>query len=520
MAGKKLRFSGAFCRKKKLILKKVRWVYSPSYDGTRLLFYKNDGNFYTVEVPTGRIFNLTEKIPTSFIDKEDDHNVKNPPVRQYNFGWSRDGKFVLLRDGWNLWKVSYNGKKFYNLTPDAKKRETQYMYAFILEKDFEGFQEDVPLYVSIFGKWNKKSGIARLNLRKPGKREILFWEDAVFRRLIKAEKADVFLYTRETYKDFPDYYVTDLSFRNGKRVTEANPQQKDYLWTSGRMLIEYKNSEGKRLQAALFLPANYEKGKKYPTIVYIYEKLSSRLNSYPMPREYGFDIARYTSDGYAVLLPDIVYKVNSPGLSSVDCILAAVKAAIKTGVVDENRLGIHGHSWGGYQTAFIITQTDIFKAAVAGAPLTNMISMYSSIYWNTGSCNQPIFESSQGRFKGGYWDYLEDYIKNSPVFNATRVKTPLLMLHNDKDGAVDWNQGIEYYNTLRRLHKFVIMLEYKGENHGLRKKENRIDYGIRMKEFFDHFLKGKPAPEWMIKGVPYLKLKKHLKERKKLIPKM
>jgi dipeptidyl aminopeptidase/acylaminoacyl peptidase len=184
-------------------------------------------------------------------------------------------------------------------------------------------------------------------------------------------------------------------------------------------------------------------------------------------------------------------------------------------VVDKNRVAIHGHSWGGYQTAFLVTQSDIFKAAVAGAPLTNMISMYSSIYWNTGSANQPIFESSQGRFTGSYLESIEAYTRNSPVYFASKVKTPLIILHNDNDGAVDWNQGIEYFNTLRRLAKPVVMLQYKGENHGLRKPANQEDYTVRMKEFFDHHLLGKPAPQWLIEGIPHLKIKDHLKERTK-----
>ncbi len=208
------------------------------------------------------------------------------------------------------------------------------------------------------------------------------------------------------------------------------------------MLLDYTSDKGDKLQAALFLPANYEPGKKYPTIVYIYEKLSQSLNAYTIPSARGFNKSVYTSRGYAVLMPDIVYKVNDPGLSAVWCVLPALKAAIDTGVIDPERVGLHGHSWGGYETSFLITQTDAFRAAVAGAPLTNLISMYSSIYWNTGSANQPIFESSQGRFQGGYWENIEAYTRNSPVYHAQKVKTPLLLLHNDKDGAVDWNQGI------------------------------------------------------------------------------
>jgi dipeptidyl aminopeptidase/acylaminoacyl peptidase len=194
-------------------------------------------------------------------------------------------------------------------------------------------------------------------------------------------------------------------------------------------------------------------------------------------------------------------------------VIPGVKAAIATGVIDEKNIGIHGHSWGGYQTSFLITQTNMFKAAAAGAPLTNMISMYDLIYWNTGGANMSIFEASQGRFKGGPWDNWEAYERNSPVYHVKNVQTPLLMLHNDKDGAVDFTQGIEYYNALRRLKKPVILVQYKGENHGLGKLENRKDYSVRMMEFFNHHLKGAEAPGWMANGVDRLKLGEHLEER-------
>ena len=191
----------------------------------------------------------------------------------------------------------------------------------------------------------------------------------------------------------------------------------------------------------------------------------------------------------------------------------AVKAAIATGVVDPKHIGIHGHSWGGYQTAFLITQTDIFAAAIAGAPLTDMISMYGLIYKNSGVTNGQIFESSQGRFTSGPWENWEAYTRNSPVAFARNVKTPLIILHNDKDGAVDFTQGVEYYNTLRRLQKPVVLLEYIGENHGLAKRANQKDYTVRMKEFFDHFLMNKPVPKWFEEGVKRLDMEDHLKTR-------
>lgn len=503
---------------KKLALKKNRWSYGASTEGSHFLYY-DDGHFYTYELATGKTYNLTARIPSIFYDEEDDHNVTKPPVRP--LGWSSDGQYVLLSDSWDIWLVSARGEKFLNLTQNGKKEGIRYQRRFQLDPEEKGIDLTQPLYFSIYGEWTKKEGIARLevNLKtwKVAGPKLLLWDEAVFSRLLKAKKADVYLFTRETYKDFPDYYATDSLLQNSRRLTEANLQQKDYLWSAGCCLLDYESAKGKKLQAALFLPANYEPGKRYPTIVYIYEKLSQNLNRYFLPTANGFNKSVYTSHGYAVLMPDIVYTLNDPGMSAVWCVLPALEAAIKTGIVDPERVGLHGHSWGGYQTAFLVTQTRAFKAAVAGAPLTNMISMYSSIYWNTGSANQPIFESSQGRFTGGYWENLEAYARNSPVYWSHQVETPLLILHNDKDGAVVWNQGIEYFNTLRRLKKPVIMLQYVGENHSLAKPANQKDYTVRMKEFFDHFLLDKAAPDWLEKGIPYLKIKDHLKERVKQI---
>ncbi|MGD2246151.1 MAG: prolyl oligopeptidase family serine peptidase [Candidatus Aminicenantes bacterium] len=494
---------------RKLALKKCRWYFMPSPDGTHFLYY-DDGHYYTYEMATGKKFNITKDVPTSFINTEDDHNVIKPPIYPYYFGWVKDGVSVLLYDNWDVWNVPVHGGKGINLTINGKKDGIRYRSRYRLDPEEKGIDLSQPLYISAYGEWTKKGGVARVDKGKPGAK-MLLWDDAAF-SIRKAEKADVYLYTRQTYKDYPDYHVTDSSLKKGSRITEVTPQQKEFLWSSGSLLLDYESDKGDKLQAALFLPANYEEGKRYPTIVYIYEKLSQRLNRYFTPSARGFNKSVYTSNGYAVLMPDIVYKVNDPGMSSVWCVLPAIQAAIETGVVDKDRIGIHGHSWGGYQSSFLVTQTDIFKACVTGAPLTNMISMYSSIYWNTGSANQPIFESSQGRFEGGYWDNIEAYTRNSPVYYAENVKTPLIILHNDKDGAVDWNQGIEYFNTLRRLGKPVVMLQYKGENHGLRKPANQRDYTIRMRQFFDHHLKGKPAPDWLKEGVPHLKLKDHLKE--------
>jgi dipeptidyl aminopeptidase/acylaminoacyl peptidase len=492
------------------VLTRNRWYFGPSPCGTHFLYY-DDGHFHTCDMATGKTFAITQSAPVSFVNSEDDHNVIQPP--RPPAGWTKDGDAVLLSDGWDLWKVPVHGGEAVNLTVDGKRDAIRYSGLTTLDPEAKGLDFSRPVYVSLLGQWTKKAGLGRID---PGKTGVtrLCWDDAAFGRLAKAQAADVFLFTRETYKDYPDYSVTDATFKGPRRLTHANPQQDKVAWCGGTRLLDYTSTRGDKLQAALYLPANYQEGKRYPTIVYIYERLSDRLNHYAPPAS-GFNLALYTSNGYAVLMPDIKYYVNDPGRSAVWSVLPALDAAVASGVVDKTRVGLHGHSWGGYQTAFLITQTDAFKAAVAGAPLTNLVSMYSSIYWNTGSANQPIFESSQGRFSVQYWDDLDAYVRNSPVYHARNVKTPLLLLHNDKDGAVDWNQGIEYFNTLRRLEKPVVMLQYKGENHGVVKPANRKDYTVRMREFFDHHLLDKLAPQWLSEGVPHLKLDEHIKERTK-----
>ncbi len=495
-------------------LEKNRYFFGALYGGAHFLYY-DDGHFHTYDMATNKSVNITKDVPAAFFNEDDDTNVVKPP--DYPVGSTKDGLSVLLSDGWDIWSVPASGAgKAVNLTANGAKDKLRYRR---LRIDPEEKAVDLaqPQYFSVYGEWTKKSGFARLDKGRTAPTMVL-WDDAGFGSLAKALKADIYVYTRDTSKDYPDYYVADAGLKNGRRITEANPQQKDFFWTAGEVLLDYKmdpkSGLDKPLQAALFLPANYEKGKRYPTVVYYYEKMSQQLNRYASPTANGFNKSVYTSNGYAVLFPDIAYKINDPGMSAAWCVLPAIDAAVAAGVVDRSKIGLQGHSWGGYQTAFLVTQAD-FAAAVAGAPLTNMISMYSSIYFNSGSANQPIFESSQGRFKGGYWDNLEAYQRNSPVYYADRVKTPLIILHNDKDGAVDWNQGIEYYNTLRRMKKPVVMLQYVGENHGLVKPTNRKDYTVRMKEFFDHHLMGKPAPAWYTDGVPYLKIKDHLKERAK-----
>jgi dipeptidyl aminopeptidase/acylaminoacyl peptidase len=244
-------------------------------------------------------------------------------------------------------------------------------------------------------------------------------------------------------------------------------------------------------------------------IVYIYERLSQGLHQFRNPGP-GTSInpTFYASNGYLVFMPDIVYTIGYPGSSALKCVLPGIQAVVDRGFVNEDAIGIQGHSWGGYQIAYMVTQTNRFKAAAPGALVANMTSAYSGIRWGTGLPRQFQYERAQSRIGGSLWEYPLRFLDNSPIFCADRVQTPLLMIHNDEDDAVPWYQGIEYFLALRRLGKEAYMFSYNGEKHGLRKRINQKDYTRRLQEFFDHFLKGAPAPEWMEKGIPYLQREK------------
>ncbi|MFI5229464.1 MAG: prolyl oligopeptidase family serine peptidase, partial [Gemmatimonadales bacterium] len=499
-------------------------------NGQSLLYWGDDAQWWVLNIGTGEKRELTKGVPTVFADTADDHNnIVTPPDQ--SFGWSKDGSAVLVSDGFDVWKVPARGGVATNLTVDGKRDQIRYqrLYDFSGERAAvggrggggrggrggapNGVDLSQPLYFSSYAEWTKKAGVSRVDAAKPGAVRLM-WDDATF-AFEKAKDADVYLYTRQTSRDFPNYFVANADLKSGRQITDVDPQQKEFAWTSGVRLINYTSAKGDKLQGALYLPANYEPGKKYPLLVTIYEKRSNLANTYVTPNETSTpNRSIYTSRGYAVLDPDIVYRVNDPGMSAVWCVVPAVKAAIATGLIDSANVGLWGHSWGGYQTAFLVTQTNIFKAAIAGAPLTDMVSMYGSIYWNSGTADQAIFESSQGRFKGNYADNYDAYIRNSPNFHAKNVKTPLIILSDDKDGAVDFNQGITYFNTLRQLGKDVILLEYVGENHGLARPINQKDYAMRQKDWFDHYLKGAPAPDWMTKGIPRIKMDEYWQQLK------
>jgi dipeptidyl aminopeptidase/acylaminoacyl peptidase len=297
-------------------------------------------------------------------------------------------------------------------------------------------------------------------------------------------------------------------------VSQTNPFLGEYAW--GRStIVEYRSQSGQALQGALFYPANYEPGKRYPMVVYMYEKLSDGVHQFSAPSERDYyNAAAFTTRGYFYLQPDIVFRPREPGQSVVECVVPAVQQVIKTGLVDATKVGIVGHSWGGFDSVYLATHTDVFAAAVAGAPITNLVSNYGNHHWSSGIAETDHIETGQQRMQVPIYEDLQAYIRNSAVYRAHTMKTPLLVMFGDNDGTVHWHQGVELYNIARRAGKRVVLLQYGGEDHGLRKKANQIDYHHRIFEWFDHYLNGGPATQWIKNGERYIERERDLQQRK------
>jgi dipeptidyl aminopeptidase/acylaminoacyl peptidase len=486
-----------------LVSKRHRGQVSWSPNGRYLLAF--DGkDWSTISIPDGKTVNLTSKLGVKFFNEETD--TPSTPAAYGNAGWTKDGSWVLLYDKYDIWRAAPDGSSAKNITSGFGRSHDLRLRYIRTEAENPRERWIDPAHALMLQGENLKTwdtGFYRVSL-DGGEPKPLLTAAKYFSAPVRAKDADVYLFTAQTFNEFPDLVTTDGTFKELRKVSNANPQKDQLLWGTAEV-VSFKNADGVPLTAALYKPENFDSHKKYPMLVYIYEKLTDRVDRFVDPRpQHSINISYYVSNGYLVLTPDIVYTIGYPGQSALKCVLPAVQAVVDRGIVDEKAIGIQGHSWGGYQIAYMVTQTNRFRAVAAGAPVADMISAYDGIRWGTGITRQFQYERTQSRIGGSIWQYPTRFIENSPIFWADRVQTPVMILHNDADTAVPWYQGIEFYLALRRLGKEVYMFVYNGEPHGLTKRPNQKDYTIRLQQYFDHYLKGAPTPDWMEKGVPYL----------------
>ena len=469
--------------------------YTLWWDAAQRHWYAYDNREKTMK-------NLTIDIPVNFWNEK--HDTPSEPGAYGIATWREDDAYLLLNDAFDIWKVDPKGeKKAENITLHAGRTDSITFRYLNTDPEKRFVAPDDQLLLTAFNNRSKETGFYTLALkgRQPLKRRVL--EGFSFTSVTKAKEADLVLFQKSNFHTSPDLYVTGDFWKSTKKLTLINPQRNDYNWGTAE-LFSWTSFAGVPLQGILYKPEDFDPTKKYPVMIYFYEQHSDELYRWftPAPSRSVINIPFFVSRGYIVFTPDIRYTVGNPGRDAYNAVVAGAQALTRYPWVDAANMAIQGQSWGGYQVAYLVTRTNMFKAAGAGAPVSNMTSAYGGIRWESGRSRQFQYEQTQSRIGVPMSDSLQLYIDNSPVFFADKVETPLLIMHNDKDGAVPWYQGIELFMTLRRLGKPVWMLQYNGEEHNLLQRRNSKDLSIRLQQFFDHYLKGDPAPVWMTKGVP------------------
>ena len=486
----------------------TKGVYPASASATgRYVLYPQGGNWWTYDLATKARVNLTGKLSSAFVNMEDDHPVHER--RPYGVGgWTTNDRSVILYDRYDLWQIAPDGSNPVRLT---RGREDSTVYRIeVLDADTRTIDPAKPIILSTTGDWNKKSGFSRLTIGQSAQR--LLWLDKSVGRLVQAKNAPTtFAFIEQSADESPNVFVTRAGFDAAEQVSHTNAFLADHAWGK-QVLLPYTNSRGDKLQMMLTYPADYEPGKQYPMVVYYYEKLSQGFHQWVAPTDRStYNTSVFSQNGYFVLRPDIVFRYRDPGYSGLDCVTSAVKAALATGMIDPKRVGNMGHSWGGYQSAFYAVHGHgMFAATIAGAPLTDLISMYGYTSFNTGAPETGHYETGQERMQVPLWEDPQAYIRNSTVFAVDSLQTPLLLEEGDADGNVNYWQSMELYNFGRRLGKEVVFLIYNNENHGVARPESQIDYHRRQLEWFAHYLKSEPAADWIAHGETYLARQKML----------
>lgn len=500
---------------KRLIVKDKSLV-ALSPGGNFVVWYNPADSCYyscSTNINSPDVIKLTKKVNVSFCDERWD--MPGDPNPYGIAGWAENDKYVFIYDRYDIWRIDMEGNKVpVSATHGYGRKNTLRFRYQKLDPEEEFIDISKPVIVSAFDERNKSAGYFNADLKNYSEPRLLIMEDGRFENLAKAKKADVLIWTRENVSESPNVWTGSSLFDHRHKLSEINPQQNQFVWPGVR-LVHWTSFSGKNMEGLLYFPDNIDPERKYPMVVYFYERNSDNLHAYtePAPTRSTVNRTFFASNGYIVFVPDITYEEGYPGQAAFDAVISGTQfVSSMFPFIDRQKIGIQGQSWGGYQTAWLITQTNLFAAAMAGAPVSNMTSAYGGIRWESGLSREYQYENSQSRIGGTLWDKPMQFIENSPLFYVPKISTPLLIMHNDNDGAVPWQQGIELFTAMRRLNKPVWMLTYNNEEHNLKPESwaNRMDLTIRMKQFFDHYLKDEAMPLWMKYGIPAIQKGKEL----------
>ena len=472
---------------------------SPS--GQQVLWYA-DKHWHLHTVATNKTQNLTEALEVPFYNEDHDYPSEVPGYGVA--GWTKGDEQVLIYDKFDIWSFTTRDGRSINITGGLGRAEHRIFRVIDSDRSGNPVGKNGELLLSSYHDLRKNFGFYSTGLEDT-KVTPLLEDDKKFTFVAKASESDAILYKREAYDEFPNLWVaTDASFKAVKQHTQLHMDLKE-RWNWGTAeLVDWLSTDGTYMQGVVIKPDNYDPNKRYPIMTYYYRFFTDRLHDFNEPKTNHRPVfAQYVSDDYVVFLPDVRFEIGRPGFAATKSVVPGIQKLVEMGIADSDKLGLHGHSWSGYQTAFIVTQTNIFDAAVSGAPVSNMTSAYGGIRWASGMARSFQYEKTQSRIGKTLVEAPLVYLENSPVFYADKITTPMLIQHGDDDGAVPWYQSIEMYIAMRRYNKDVIFLQYHGEPHHLQRFENKLDYAIRMKEYFDYYLKGVGEPEWIISGEAY-----------------
>lgn len=460
-----------------------------------------DSSWYTRSMLEGKEYRLTT--PASFAAWDEDNDVPDYPSPHGLAGWTEDDRNILLYDRYDIWKFDPTAQLApANLTMNGRKEQLSYRLV-RLDKEQRFIDTKEAQLLLAFNEKTKGSGYYKASLSAPAVPKTLLAGNFMLKTPVKAKDANAVIYTSETFEQYPDVRLSDLSFKKSIQLTHGIDQQSRLNWGTAE-LVSWISLDGIPLEGVVYKPQNFDPNKKYPVIVNFYERNSETLYAYHMPEPHRstIDYHFYTSNEYIIFNPDVRYTTGYPGESCFNCVMPGITSLIAKGYVNEKAIGAQGHSWGGYQVAYLATRTDLFAAIESGAPVVNMFSAYGGIRWGSGLNRSFQYEHGQSRIGGTLWNAPLQYLENSPLFTMDKVETPILIMHNDNDGHVPWYQGIEYFIALKRLQKPVWLLNYTGEVHWPMRLANRLDFQKRMFQFFQHYLNNRPMPKWMSEGIP------------------
>lgn len=462
---------------------------------------ETDSCWYTIALAEGKRYRLTT--PESFPAWDEENDVPNHPYAHGAAGWTANDQNLLIYDRYDIWKFDPTAATSpINLTVNGRKEKLSYRLE-QLDKEARFIDLGKPQLLKGFNEATKGYGFYNACLSAPAAPKTLLAGNYMLRSINKAKNTDDVIYTMETFQQYPDIHYSTLAFKKSVQLTHGDKQQEGFIWGTAE-LVSWISLDGRPLEGVVYKPANFDPNKKYPMMVNFYERNSETLYNYRMPEPHRstIDYHLYNSNEYVIFNPDIRYVDGYPGESCYNCLMPGITMMIAKGYIDEKGIGAQGHSWGGYQVAYLATRTNLFSAIESGAPVVNMFSAYGGIRWGSGMARSFQYEHTQSRLGATPWSSPLRYLENSPLFTMDKVQTPILIMHNDADGHVPWYQGIEYFVAMKRLGKPCWLLNYTGEPHWPMHMANRIDFQRRMFQFFNHYLKNDKMPKWMSEGVP------------------